>query len=406
MPRCFLHSAVEKCKHKTLFPVFVFDVAPSWCVAMKMTCSSCQSPGGLQCKWHGRAVDTTSTHVTAPPSWHQVCIVQPMLSLGQWCHQNSRKSIVDMQKWRCVESTVVQHNEQRPFGKNSGLLFLQQIPTNEARCHGAHKKKLEPSWNSFLQLVTLCGTCTMQWRHLQGLDGGSASTTGTWKRCRVLLVTREHLDKTTCSQLSRIVRTCWVQRQCEMWPQLQERQHQQFACLLLKQCTSRTWHECWLLDNTSTPMLCAATRGPTARKKAENTQCQTQKGGLACSSARRECCWPFVWKKHIELHCPCRSCVSVVQMESNWQWEPLESYEELKRHLNCNAPSIFKFVVKQLCEPNAMMQRLDDWFCKCMVTYSHGSRPAWGRSDPCQNVSLFTSDTKSAVKNCKQKAIH
>jgi len=66
-----------------------------------------------------------------------------------------------------------------------------------------------------------------------------------------------------------------------------------------------------------------------------------------------------------------------------------------------------KYMRKQLREPNTMVQRLDDWFCKYKVTSSDpDARPARGRLDPSHNVPLFTSETKSAVENCKEKAVH
>jgi len=53
------------------------------------------------------------------------------------------------------------------------------------------------------------------------------------------------------------------------------------------------------------------------------------------------------------------------------------------------------------------MQGLDDWFCKCKVNSSNpDTRPACGRLNPCSNIPLFASNTKSVVDNCKEKAIH
>ena len=63
-----------------------------------------------------------------------------------------------------------------------------------------------------------------------------------------------------------------------------------------------------------------------------------------------------------------------------------------------------KYLRKRLNGHLTMIERLDDWFCKYKVTSSDGTRPARGRLDPIKGVSLFTSDTKRAVENCKEKA--
>jgi len=64
-----------------------------------------------------------------------------------------------------------------------------------------------------------------------------------------------------------------------------------------------------------------------------------------------------------------------------------------------------KYLRKRIHKPNTMIQQLDDWFCKYKVT-SSGGRPAGGRLDPNRGIKLFTAETKSAVDNCKDKAIH
>jgi len=66
-----------------------------------------------------------------------------------------------------------------------------------------------------------------------------------------------------------------------------------------------------------------------------------------------------------------------------------------------------KYLRKQLREPHTMIQRLDDWFCKYKVTASDPDiRPARGRLDPYHNIPLFRKETREAVNNCKEKAIH
>ena len=65
-----------------------------------------------------------------------------------------------------------------------------------------------------------------------------------------------------------------------------------------------------------------------------------------------------------------------------------------------------KHLRKEIRPPNAICERLDDWFIQFKVTASEGSRPALGRLDPTTKEPLFTSETKEAMKNCKLKAQH
>ena len=64
-----------------------------------------------------------------------------------------------------------------------------------------------------------------------------------------------------------------------------------------------------------------------------------------------------------------------------------------------------KHLRKRLHHPNTMTQQLGDWFCKYKVTTT-GGRPARGRLDPNKDITLFTTETKTAVDNCKDKAMH
>ena len=65
-----------------------------------------------------------------------------------------------------------------------------------------------------------------------------------------------------------------------------------------------------------------------------------------------------------------------------------------------------KYLRKSMRPPQTMIQLLDDWFVKYKVTASDGERPAKGRLDPVHQVPLFTQETKQAVENCKEKAVH
>ncbi|CAB9503917.1 unknown protein [Seminavis robusta] len=65
-----------------------------------------------------------------------------------------------------------------------------------------------------------------------------------------------------------------------------------------------------------------------------------------------------------------------------------------------------KYLRKQMKSPETIRERLDDWFVRYKVTASTGSRPAEGRLDPYKGYTLFTAETKTAVENCKEKAVH
>jgi len=56
--------------------------------------------------------------------------------------------------------------------------------------------------------------------------------------------------------------------------------------------------------------------------------------------------------------------------------------------------------------PETTQQMLDEWFIQHKCTASAGALPALGRLDPITGGALFTSETKSAVENCKLKAQH
>ena len=51
-----------------------------------------------------------------------------------------------------------------------------------------------------------------------------------------------------------------------------------------------------------------------------------------------------------------------------------------------------------------MCKKLNAWFVQFKCTASEGSLSALGRLDPITKETLFTSDTKSAVENCRLKA--
>ena len=54
-----------------------------------------------------------------------------------------------------------------------------------------------------------------------------------------------------------------------------------------------------------------------------------------------------------------------------------------------------------------MIQNLNSCCCKYELTSSNPeAAPAGGRLDPSRGIALFTAETKEAVENCKQKAMH
>jgi len=65
-----------------------------------------------------------------------------------------------------------------------------------------------------------------------------------------------------------------------------------------------------------------------------------------------------------------------------------------------------KYLRKEIRPPNVLCSMLDDWFdrFKCSSSSGDSSRPARGRKDPMTDETLFSSDTKGTVEECKKKA--
>jgi len=65
-----------------------------------------------------------------------------------------------------------------------------------------------------------------------------------------------------------------------------------------------------------------------------------------------------------------------------------------------------RYLRKEIRPPHVLCSMLDDWFnrFKCTASDPVGSRPADGRRDPITNETLFSADTKDAIKNGKEKA--
>jgi len=62
------------------------------------------------------------------------------------------------------------------------------------------------------------------------------------------------------------------------------------------------------------------------------------------------------------------------------------------------------YLRKEIRPPNIMCSMLDDWFDRHKCSASDGSRPARGRRDPFTGETLFTAETKEAIRLGKQNA--
>lgn len=62
-----------------------------------------------------------------------------------------------------------------------------------------------------------------------------------------------------------------------------------------------------------------------------------------------------------------------------------------------------KHLRKEMRPPTTMSNMLDEWFVRFKCTSQDGPPPL-GRLDPTTNETLFTPETKIAIKNCKEKA--
>jgi len=66
-----------------------------------------------------------------------------------------------------------------------------------------------------------------------------------------------------------------------------------------------------------------------------------------------------------------------------------------------------KHLRKEIRQPNVMRDKPDQWFARFKCTASEGSSlPAQRRLDPMSREPLFTTETKSAILNCKEKYMH
>jgi len=59
---------------------------------------------------------------------------------------------------------------------------------------------------------------------------------------------------------------------------------------------------------------------------------------------------------------------------------------------------------KEMRLPHVLCSKLDDWFDRHKCSVSDNARPAGGRKDPNTGETLFTPETKEAIRNCKEKA--
>jgi len=65
-----------------------------------------------------------------------------------------------------------------------------------------------------------------------------------------------------------------------------------------------------------------------------------------------------------------------------------------------------KYLRKEIRPPHVLCSKLDAWFDRYKCSSSANSRPTRGRKDSNTGETLFTPETKEAIKNCKEKAKH
>ena len=74
------------------------------------------------------------------------------------------------------------------------------------------------------------------------------------------------------------------------------------------------------------------------------------------------------------------------------------------RSTKCFKQRYDKYLRKETRPSHIICSMLDDWFGRYKCSSSGTSRPARGRKDPFTGETLFTPETKDAIKNCKEKA--
>ena len=79
--------------------------------------------------------------------------------------------------------------------------------------------------------------------------------------------------------------------------------------------------------------------------------------------------------------------------------------------LDLKASKVFRqrydrYLRKEIRPTNVLCSMLDDWFdrFKCSTSSPDNLRPARGRKDPVSNETIFSSETKGAINECKKKA--
>jgi len=65
-----------------------------------------------------------------------------------------------------------------------------------------------------------------------------------------------------------------------------------------------------------------------------------------------------------------------------------------------------KYLQKEIRPPNVICSMLDDWFDNFKCSSSNDERPARGRKDPISGDTLFTSESKGTIEECKKKLIY
>jgi len=399
-------------KNKTLFPLFGLDGPPSWCIVMKMSCPCCK-----------RCFDSNSRELllSLPACVANQCPVETKFALPNHSFHLTR------------EATNVLDSLMLTYGNGemcSNILYTSinttciRKTTDYMSYHKAHRgsKTVAPH-------IVKDGVCTKQHPPqgdaIRDMCNEAASPHNRWDISDHDRHTRE-IQSVSCNggafaqdHTFEAIKNCQSLGATAVWdvaidtgemataacvPTTQTMHFSHAAKALKKRPgfdPSATHSDTWPCKETHWSSLWPNVKGRLGLFHCEKRMLRTMR------------------KNHIDFHsavadllgatCEFEStdCEKVLVALKDGSFGKKHNAQDIAslKTTKCFRDRHGKHLRKRLHQPNTMMKRLDDWFCKCKAT-TNGGRPARGRLDPNKGITLFAAETKTAAHNCKEKATH
>jgi len=399
-------------KNKTLFPLFGLDGPPSWAIVMKMTCPCCK-----------RQFDSNNPEVllSLPAHMANQCPVETKFALSNHSFHLTREAT------NVMDPLMLTHGN----GEMCSDLLYRAINTTYLRkisdylsCHkhhrgsnvsphvakdGVHTKQCPPKGDAIRDMCNESATSPHnRWgisdhdRHAREIQGVTCS--GIFAQDHTFSVVKNYQSSLGATAVWDVAVDTGEIATAVCVPTTQTMHFSHAAKALQKHCgfnPSATHSDAWPCKESCWSSMWPETKGRLGLFHCEKRTLRT------------------IRKTHVDFHSAVTDLMDAVCEFESTDYEKLlvalkdgtlgkkhttEEIATLKK-TKCFRDRCGKHLRKKLHQPNTMVQRLDDWFVKYKVT-SSGGRPAGGRLDPSRGVSLFTSETKTAVENCKDKAMH